>query len=262
MNAEWYDRCLSWNLMSLCLKSISGFVLCYGNKNALSAPIVRQWGYLKCHRMTFPWINQELDIMRLRHTEVNFEATYNDHQNTSECSWNMILSSLFDLHHVRSKFTSWSLNLMMSSFFFMHLLHSAIFWLFDIWQIIGNSLEYGFCECIQWITELITLVNVQLHPTTPTPITGSLWKSPAPQISQKYSPLLLVCPDKIVDYFTTTLLVFKTVPLDRSSNHSHTIARLYTYSYNHNVRIPLSINKYPPVIQPHLLSTISHTPRR
>ena len=220
MNAEWYDRCLSWNLMSLCLKSISGFVLCYGNKNALSAPIVRQWGYLKCHRMTFPWINHELDIMRLRHNEVNFEATYNDHQNTSECSWNMILSSLFDLHHVRSKFTSWSLNLMMSSSFFMHLLHSiggskggrqgrappwgskffhfhavfgkklknnsifgswrsplgkildpplhsAIFWLFDIWQIIGNSLEYGFCECIQWITELITLVNVQLHPTTP-----------------------------------------------------------------------------------------------
>ena len=36
--------------------------------------------------------------------------------------------------------------------FFMSLLHSPAVWLFDIWQIIGNSLKYVFSEYIQWIT--------------------------------------------------------------------------------------------------------------
>ena len=36
--------------------------------------------------------------MRLRHNDVNFEVTFDDHQNTSKCSQNMFLSNLDDLH--------------------------------------------------------------------------------------------------------------------------------------------------------------------
>ena len=45
---------------------------------------------------------------------------------------------------VRSKLTIKSLNLVMSSSFLMNLLHSTFVWLYDIWQVIGNSLKYYF----------------------------------------------------------------------------------------------------------------------
>ena len=39
----------------------------------------------------------ELDIMNIRHNEVNSEAAFDDHQNISKCSENVVLSNMGDL---------------------------------------------------------------------------------------------------------------------------------------------------------------------
>ena len=39
----------------------------------------------------------ELDTMSIRHNEVNSEAAFDDHQNISKCSENIVLGNLSDL---------------------------------------------------------------------------------------------------------------------------------------------------------------------
>ena len=43
--------------------------------------------YKKSNNWTMEEVcKNELDIVRFRHNEVNFEAAFDDHQNTSKCS--------------------------------------------------------------------------------------------------------------------------------------------------------------------------------
>ena len=79
---------------------------------------------------------RKLDMMRLRHNEVNLASCDDDYQNLSKCSlkwfWVIWMSS-----YVTSKFTSLCLNLLMLIFFLTNL-HSPNFLAFDILHITGH----------------------------------------------------------------------------------------------------------------------------
>ena len=85
-----------------------------------------------------------------------------------------LLKSIFYKHfevfwwssNVASKLTSLCLMLMKSSSFFMNLLHSAVFWLFQIWWIIGNSLKYSF-NLLNAFSECVPTTPLPLQPKTP-----------------------------------------------------------------------------------------------
>ena len=48
--------------------------------------IICQMSKCQTHGLWRRLTKKELDIMRLRYYEVNFEVTFDDHQNTSKCS--------------------------------------------------------------------------------------------------------------------------------------------------------------------------------
>ena len=97
----------------------------------------------KCHYGRGSW-KKKLDIMKLKLYEVNFDLTWT--------FWGILTIIIY----VTSEFTSLCLSLIMSISFFTNFLHSVAVWVFDIWQIIGNSLKYVFSEYLQWITQWAT----------------------------------------------------------------------------------------------------------
>ena len=70
--------------------------------------------------------------MRFTHNDINFDVKYGGHQNCSKTP-SMHILRVFGHHHMwLSKLTSICVNLIMSIYFFVNLLHSPCVWLFDI----------------------------------------------------------------------------------------------------------------------------------
>ena len=72
--------------------------------------------------------------MRFKHIDVNFDVTYDDHQNCSKTLSMPILRVFGDHHMWRQNWHQYVWTSLCQFIFFVNLLHSLCVWLFDIWQ--------------------------------------------------------------------------------------------------------------------------------
>ena len=70
--------------------------------------------------------------MRFTHIDINFDVRYEGHQSCPKILSMNILRVFSDHHFVTSKLTSTSVNLIVSIYFFVNLLHSLVVSFFDI----------------------------------------------------------------------------------------------------------------------------------
>ena len=80
--------------------------------------------------------------MRFTHNDVNFDVKYEGHQNCSK-TLSMHILRVFGHHHMwRQNWRHICVNLIMSIYYFVNLLHSPCVWLFDIWHLFDKMTSF------------------------------------------------------------------------------------------------------------------------